>query len=74
MMSFRRYRSKNSAPKDAAKNFSVLNPIEKEPDADSISAEAAHLKTKIGTGAVICMPPDMIPVDQKNGYVPVWLI
>jgi hypothetical protein len=52
----------------------VLNPIEKEPDADSISAGAAHLKTKIGTGAVICMPPDMIPVDQKNWYVPVWLI
>ena len=47
-------------------NFGVLNPIEKEPDADSISAGAAHLKTKIGTGAVICMPPDMIPVDQKT--------
>jgi len=52
----------------------VLNPIEKEPDADSISAGVAHLKTKIEIGAVICMPPDMIPVDQKNWYVPVWLI
>ena len=31
---------KNSAPKDATKNFSVLSPIEKEPDADSISAGA----------------------------------
>ena len=65
---------KNSAPKDATKNFSVLNPIEKEPDADSISAGAAHLKTKIGIGAVICMPPDLIPIDQKNWYVPAWLI
>lgn len=65
---------KNSAPKDATKNFSVLNPIEKEPDADSISVGAAHLKTKIGTGTVVCMPPDLIPVDPKNWYVPAWLI
>ena len=54
--------------------ISALNPIEKEPDADSISVGAAHLKTKIGTGAVVCMPPDLIPVDPKNWYVPAWLI
>ena len=33
---------KNSAPKDATKNFSVLNPIEKEPDADSISIHTVN--------------------------------
>ncbi len=65
---------KGSAPKDATKNFDVLKPIEQEPDADSLSAGAAHLKTKIGTGAVVCMPPDLLPIDANNWYVPAWVI
>ena len=32
------------------------------------------LKTEIGTGSVICMANDLLPVDQRNWYVPVWLI
>lgn len=35
---------------------------------------AEQLKTKIGEGAVICMAPDLIPVDKKNWYIPAWLI
>lgn len=65
---------KGSAPKDAIKNFSVLSPIEKEPDEEAVFSGAAHLKTKIGTGAVVCMPPDLIPIDRKNWYIPAWLI
>ena len=26
------------------------------------------------TGAVVCIPADLIPVDKKNWYVPAWLI
>lgn len=65
---------KGSAPKDAVKNFSVLSPIEKEPSEENVYSGASHLKTTIGTGAVICMPADMIPIDDKNWYIPAWLI
>lgn len=65
---------KGSAPKNATKNFSVLSPVEKEPSEESILNGTAHLKTEIGTGAVICMPPDLIPVDKKNWYIPAWII
>lgn len=63
---------KGTAPANATKNFSVLNPIEKEPESDEFGA--AHLKTTIGTGAVICMTSDLIPIDRKNWYVPAWCI
>jgi len=32
------------------------------------------LKVEIGTGSVICMASDLLPVDEKNWNVPVWLI
>lgn len=63
---------KSTAPRDAIKNFSVLKPIEKEPEEDLFGA--AHLKTNIGTGAVVCMTSDMIPIDRKNWYIPAWII
>ena len=63
---------KSSAPRDAVKNFSVLKPIEKEPETDEFGA--SHLKTEIGTGAVVCMASDLIPIDRKNWYVPAWII
>lgn len=65
---------KGSAPKDATRNFSVLKPIEKEPSDEDHFTGAAHLKTEIGTGAVVCLPVDLIPIDEKNWYVPAWLI
>lgn len=64
---------KGASPKDAVKNFSVLRPVENEPDEDDITREA-HQKIKIGTGAVICMPSDIIPIDAKNWYIPAWLV
>lgn len=65
---------KSSAPKNAVKNFSVLAPIEREPSEEDVFSGAAHLKVNIGTGAVVCMPADLIPIDKKNWYVPAWLI
>ena len=65
---------KGTAPKDAVRNFSVLNPIEREPDEEDIFSGTAHLKTTIGAGAVICMPSDIIPIDRKNWYIPAWII
>ncbi|MDR1688294.1 MAG: ATP-binding protein [Clostridiales bacterium] len=65
---------KSSAPKDAVKNFSVLKPIEGEADDEDMFSGASHLKTTIGTGAVICMSADVMPIDKKNWYVPAWII
>ncbi|MBR4131359.1 MAG: ATP-binding protein [Oscillospiraceae bacterium] len=63
---------KSAAPANAAKHFSVLNPIEREPETGEFGA--AHLKTTIGAGAVVCMASDLIPIDRKNWYVPAWCI
>lgn len=65
---------KSSAPKNATKNFSALEPIQKEPSQEDKFAGSAHLKTQIGTGAVLCMPADIIPIDKKNWYIPAWLV
>ncbi len=65
---------KSAAPKDAVKNFSVLKPIENEPTEEDRFSGTAHLKTSIGTGAVICFAPDVLPIDKKNWYIPAWLI
>ena len=65
---------KSASPSNATRNFSVLKPITKEPDDDDRFAGAAHLKTDIGTGAVICLASDVLPLDKSNWLVPVWLI
>lgn len=65
---------KSGAPKGAVKNFSVLKPIERDPDDNAVFSGAAHLKTRIGEGAVICMSEDLLPIDSQNWYVPAWLI
>jgi len=65
---------KSAAPQNAIKNFSMLKPIEEEPSAEDIFSGTAHLKTKIGTGAVVCMSADVIPIDKSNWYVPPWII
>ncbi len=62
---------KSAAPgKIAIKNFSVLEPATKEENFKGIES----LKAEIGTGSVICMANDLLPIDEKNWYVPVWLI
>ena len=63
---------KGSAPANATKNFSVLRPIESEPENNSFGT--GHLKTAIGTGAVVCLASDLIPIDRKNWYIPAWCI
>ena len=65
---------KSAAPKEAIKNFSVLKPLENETKGDEDFSRTGHLKTKIGTGAVICMPTDIMPIDKNNWYIPAWLI
>lgn len=59
-----------SPGKAAIKNFHVLEPVR---TADMLEG-LESLKTEIGTGNVICMANDLLPVDEKNWYVPVWLI
>lgn len=65
---------KSSSPKNAIKNFSVLSPIEKDYGNEEEFSGVSGIKTAIGTGAVICLSSDLIPIDGKNWYIPVWLI
>jgi predicted AAA+ superfamily ATPase len=65
---------KGSAPKDAIKSFTVLKPITEEPDDEDRFSGTAHLRTEIGTGAVVCLASNVLPIDRKNWYVPAWLI
>ncbi len=65
---------KNSAPKDAVKNFSVLKTIEAGNEEGGIFSGTEQLKTKVGTGGVICMSEDLIPIDKNNWYIPAWLV
>lgn len=59
-----------SPGKAAVKNFKVLEPVQ-EPERFGGMSE---LKVNIGAGSVICMAQDLLPLDQKNWYVPVWMI
>ncbi len=62
---------KSASPgKTAIKNFSVLEPASNEENFKGMES----LKAEIGTGSVICMANDLLPIDEKNWYVPVWLI
>lgn len=59
-----------SPGRTAIKNFGVLAPVAKTQSPHDL----APLKTEIGTGSVICMANDLLPIDEKNWYVPAWLI
>lgn len=62
---------KSASPgKAAVKNFHVLNQLEKA----EVPGGLETLKAKTGTGSVICMAADLLPIDEKNWYVPVWMI
>jgi len=65
---------KSATPKDAIKGFSALNPIAREPEEEDRFTGAAHLKTEIGAGAVVCLASNVQPIDKKNWYVPAWLV
>ena len=59
-----------SPGKAAIKNFHVLNPVQETEKFGAVN----ELKTNIGQGSVICMATDFLPIDEKNWYVPVWMI
>ncbi len=65
---------KGAAPKNAARNFSVLSPVETANDSLEDSREPAGPETRVGTGAVVCLASDLLPVDRKNWYVPAWAV
>lgn len=64
---------KSTAPANAVKNFSVLHVLENTSE-EELFTDAAQLKTTVGTGLVVCLASDVLPVDKKNWYVPAWLI
>lgn len=59
-----------SPGKTAIKHFKVLEPVAHKEAFEGLES----LKVEIGTGSVICMANDLLPVDEKNWYVPAWLI
>lgn len=59
-----------SPGKAAIKNFRVLAPVSKNETSDGLES----LKIEIGTGSIVCMANDLLPIDEKNWYVPVWLV
>ncbi len=59
-----------SPGKAAIKNFDVIKPVADEENFKGIES----LKVEIGIGCVICMANDLLPIDDHNWYVPVWLI
>lgn len=62
---------KSASPgKDSIKNFHVLAPVTEPEKFGGLE----RLKIEIGTGSVVCMANDLLPIDEKNWYVPVWLI
>jgi len=62
---------KSASPgKEAIKHFKVLDPVT-EPER---FGELEQYKMGIGTGVVVCMANDLLPIDKKNWYIPAWLI
>ena len=59
-----------SPGKESIRNFNALDPVT-EPEQ---FGELEQFKVEIGGGAVVCMANDLLPLDQKNWLVPVWLI
>ncbi len=77
-----------SPGKNAVKNFHILDPVRMANTTDAANmadnAKTADstktfggldaLKVEIGNGSVVCLAADLLPIDEKNWYVPVWLI
>lgn len=59
-----------SPGRTAVKNFHVLDAASRGEAFGGLET----LKVEIGTGSVVCMAADLLPIDEKNWYVPVWLI
>lgn len=62
---------KSASPSQSAtKNFHVLDPIQEPKRFGGLD----ELRVTLGTGNVICMAQDLLPLDEQNWRVPVWLI
>jgi predicted AAA+ superfamily ATPase len=62
---------KSASPgSEAVKHFKALDPVT-EPER---FGELEQYKMQIGTGVVICMANDILPVDKKNWFIPAWLL
>lgn len=60
---------KSASPgKNAIKHFKVLDPVTQPERLDQ------PYRAQIGNGAVICMANDLLPIEEKNWYVPAWII
>ena len=59
-----------SPGKNAIKNFHAIDPVGTTKTFDGLET----LKVEIGNGCVVCMASDLLPIDEKNWLVPVWLI
>ena len=59
-----------SPGKAAVKHFNVLDPVQMPEKFNAIK----ELKVDIGSGSVMCMAKDLLPIDAKNWYVPAWLV
>ncbi|MCL2471364.1 MAG: DUF4143 domain-containing protein, partial [Propionibacteriaceae bacterium] len=57
-----------SASIHALSSFRVLDPLK-----DTRSG-GSGLKVRVGTGAVVCMAEDVVPLDASNTIVPAWVI
>jgi len=55
---------------EVVKTFKVLNPVT-EPER---FGELEQYKIEIGNGSVVCMASDLLPADNKNWFVPAWLL
>ena len=55
---------------NSIKHFKVLHPVTEPEKFGALE----QYKLEIGEGCVICMATDLLPVDEKNWYVPAWLI
>lgn len=60
---------KSAHPTNASKNFNALSPLE-----NASAYEMQSLKITLGTGVVICMTNDLMPINNYNWLVPAWLI
>ncbi len=65
---------KSASPgKTAIRHFHVLDQVGADHAKGTFDGLDA-LKAETGTGSVICMALDLLPIDEKNWYVPAWLI
>jgi len=54
---------------EAVRHFKAINPATEPEQFGGLAP-----KTKIGNGAVVCLANNLLPVDDKNWYVPAWMI